>query len=44
MQDGDNFYVIDMALAANSALSGCVPKGKLRPVTENWLPEIPKAE
>lgn len=42
MQDGDDFYVIDMALAANSALSGCVPKGKLRPATEDWLPEIPK--
>lgn len=42
MQDGDDFYIIDMALAANSALSECVPKGKLRPVTEDWLPEIQK--
>lgn len=40
MQSGSDFYIIDMALAANSALSECVPKGKLRPVEENWLPRI----
>lgn len=41
MQNGDDFWLIDMALAANSALSDCVPKGKLKAVRENWLPKLP---
>lgn len=41
MQNGDDFWLIDMALAANSALSECIPDGKLKPVQENWLPKIP---
>lgn len=40
MQNGEDFYIIDMALAVNSALLDCVPKEKLKPVFENWLPEI----
>lgn len=40
MQSGKEFYIIDMATAATSALSDCVPKGKLKPVPENWLPCI----
>lgn len=39
MQNGEDFYIIDMALAANSALVGCVPKEKLKVVQECWLPE-----
>ncbi len=38
MQDGEGFYLIDMALAANSALKEYIPKGLLRPVKEEWLP------
>lgn len=40
MQDGQDFYIIDMALAATSALTHCIPTGKLKPIIENWLPEI----
>lgn len=40
MQNGDDFYVIDMALAANSALSSCVPTGLLKPSQEEWLPRL----
>lgn len=42
MQNGDDFYIIDMALAANSALSGCVPKGLLKAEKEDWLPKLPE--
>lgn len=44
MQNGEDFYIIDMALAANSALSDCVPKGLLKVPQENWLPKLPPAE
>lgn len=40
MQNGTDFYIIDMALAVNSALIECVPKEKLKPIAENWLPQI----
>lgn len=40
MQNGNDFYIIDMALAVNSALQECVPQGKLKPVRENWIPKI----
>ena len=40
MQDGQDLYIIDMALAATSALTHCIPTGKLKPIIENWLPEI----
>ncbi len=43
MQNGDDFYIIDMALSATSALSECVPPGLLKPLKENWLPVIPEA-
>lgn len=39
MQNGEDFYIIDMALAVNSALIECVPKEKLKTVQECWLPE-----
>jgi len=41
MQDANDFYIIDMALAYNSALSECVPPGLLKKPMENWLPRIP---
>lgn len=41
MQNGNDFYIIDMATADTSALKDCVPPGKLKKSEENWLPEIP---
>lgn len=41
MQNGDDFWIIDMGVAANSALSHCVPKGKLKQNAENWIPQLP---
>lgn len=41
MQNGDDFYLIDMALAENSAYYGIVPKELRAPSEENWIPEIP---
>lgn len=40
MQNGSDFYIIDMALAANSALNSCIPAGKLKIAEEDWLPKI----
>lgn len=39
MQNGDDFYIIDMAIAANSALNDCVPSELSEP-EENWLPQL----
>lgn len=39
MQNGDDFYVIDMALAAQSALNDVV-EGKLKEVNEKWIPKL----
>ena len=44
MQNGDDFYIIDMALAKNSALNDCVPKGLLRDAEEDWIPKLIKKE
>lgn len=41
MENGTDFYIIDMAIAANSALNHCVPKNMLKQPQEDWLPEIP---
>lgn len=41
MQNSDDFYIIDMALAANSALNHCIPKGILKQPEENWIPKLP---
>lgn len=38
MQNGDEFWVIDMAIAENSALYDCVPKTLRKKSSENWLP------
>lgn len=40
MQNCNDFWLIDMALAVNSALNECVPTNKLKPIKENWLPKI----
>lgn len=40
MQNGDDFWIIDMALADNSAFYTCVPKRLRRKSQENWLPQI----
>lgn len=40
MQSGDGFYLIDMALAENSAFYDSVPRELRRPSRENWLPTI----
>ena len=40
MAEAGKYYIIDMALAQDSALSDCVPAGLLRPSQENWLPKL----
>ena len=40
MQNENDFWVIDMALAYNSALKECIPKDKLKKYEENWLPNL----
>lgn len=42
MQNGSDFWLIDMALAENSALYGCVPEEKRRKTEENWIPDLSK--
>lgn len=41
MQNGEDFWLIDMAVAENSAFYDIVPKELRRPQVENWLPKIP---
>ena len=40
MENGGTFHIIDMALAANSALVECVPKHLLKPIKEDWIPKL----
>ena len=40
MQNGTEFYIIDMALAQESALSDCVPKGKIKHIEVDWMPKL----
>ena len=40
MQNGEDFYIIDMALAKDSALQSCVPKGMIKAVKEDLIPRI----
>lgn len=40
MQNGDDFWIIDMAPAAVSALTQYVPKGLLKPLEEDWIPKL----
>lgn len=45
MQNGSDFWLIDMALAENSAFyADCVPPTLQNPTEENWLPTLPKAD
>lgn len=42
MQDGDDLWLIDMALAENSAFyRETVPAALMRPSEEHWMPELP---
>ena len=41
MQNGEDFWLIDMALAENSAFYECVPEHLRNPSKENWLPQLP---
>lgn len=41
MQNGEDFYIIDMALASDSALNFCIPKHKWKTVEEDWIPQLP---
>lgn len=38
MQNGDEFWLIDMARAENSAFYDCVPKELRKPSREDWMP------
>lgn len=38
MQNGEEFWLIDMAIAENSAFYDCVPKKLRKPQPENWIP------
>lgn len=40
MQNGNDFYIIDMATASTSAFNDCIPKNLLRKDEENWIPKI----
>lgn len=42
MQNGNDFWLIDMATANTSALNTCF-KNELRPVEEHWLPDLQNA-
>ncbi len=43
MQSGNDFWLIDMALAENSAFyNNCVTNEMRRPRAEDWLPRIPE--
>lgn len=42
MQNGEDFYIIDMALAKSSAYYECVPLNKRREIEENWIPKLNK--
>lgn len=40
MQNGNDFWLIDMATADTSALNDCIPKGLMKKSKENWIPEL----
>lgn len=40
MQNSDDFYIIDMALAVQSTFKECIPEGKLKAVEEDWMPKL----
>ena len=42
MQDGDDFYIIDMATAQTSAFSEKIPAHLRKTMPENWIPMLAK--
>lgn len=42
MMNGDSFWLIDMAIAENSAYYNSVPKEKRIRSSENWIPALPE--
>lgn len=42
MQNGNDFWLIDMAIADTSALKECIPANKLKKSQENWIPKLNK--
>lgn len=40
MQNENDFWIIDMALAKDSALVSCAPKEKIKMLEEDWIPRI----
>lgn len=40
MQNDDEFWLIDMALAETSAFYNCVPRQLRNPTKENWIPKM----
>jgi len=42
MQNGDEFWLIDMALAEQSAFYDVVPPYLRKPTPENWIPKLPE--
>lgn len=42
MQNGEEFYLIDMAIATESAMNDVVPAGMLKPAHDPWLADFPK--
>lgn len=44
MQNGDEFWLIDMAPAVLSAFKENIPTGLLKPLHENWIPDLSKKE
>lgn len=37
----EEFWIIDMAIAEDSALKDCVLEGQLKPAGQDWIPELP---
>lgn len=42
MQDGNTFYIIDMATAQTSAFNECIPPHLRKTMPENWIPKLTK--
>lgn len=40
MQNGDDFWLIDMATVHTSTLNQCIPKNKMKLPPENWIPQL----
>ena len=40
MQEGNEFYIIDMATAQTSMYNDCIPENLRRTMEENWIPKL----